>query len=332
MKKVLFALSLMTIGFNSYAQPPMIGGYIHKDDTTVLPKYPAYKVWLIEYNSTAGTLTAVDSVSIAANSTVYPRQYGFYSSVNMTSTYMVKAAITNGPTSGTGYVPTYDSSAIFWSSANAHKWTSMDSVNRHIWMVKGTVSSGPGFIGGSIAAGANKSTAPGDPIPSMTVYLLNATGTALVQSTVTDATGAFSFSNVANGTYKVYPEDGGSATTAVTVTISTSTANITHVDFEKSFANKTIKPRPSGIITVADDKIFSVYPNPASNNLTVKLNTSNTSAHVVMLSTEGRVVLSQDVKLSNQSATINVAAFAKGSYFVTVQDGAKVSTQRVVLQ
>src|SRR4051794_21245693 len=99
MKKVLFALSLMTIGLNSYAQPPMIGGYIHKTDTAVVPKYPAYKVWLIAYNSTAGTLTAVDSLTIPAGTDVYPRPYGFYSSVNMTTTYMVKAAITNGPSS-----------------------------------------------------------------------------------------------------------------------------------------------------------------------------------------------------------------------------------------
>jgi hypothetical protein len=332
MKKVLFALSLLAISLSSYAQNPLIGGYIYKNDSNVTPKYPAYKVWLIEYNSTAGTLTAVDSLTIAANGTVYPRHYGFTSSVNMTSTYMVKAAITNGPTSGAGYVPTYDSSSIMWSGATAHKWVSWDSVNRSIWMVKGTVSSGPGFIGGAISAGANKSTAPGDPLANMNVYLLDATGTSLVQFAITDASGNFSFSNVANGSYKVYPEDGGSVTTAIPVTISTTQANLTHIDFEKSFANKTIKPKPSGIINIAEEKIFHVYPNPASNSLTVKLNTSSATVHVVMMSTEGRVVLNQDVKLANQSATINVASFAKGSYFVTVQDGAKVSTQNVVLQ
>lgn len=331
MKKVLFALSLMAIGLSSYAQNPLIGGYIYKQDTNVSPKYPAYKVWLIEYNSTAGTLTAVDSVSIASNGTVYPRHYGFFSSVNMTSTYMVKAAITNGPTSGTGYVPTYDSSSIFWSGATAHKWMSFDSVNRSIFMVKGTATSGPGFVGGLISAGANKGTAPGDGIPNMTVYLLDATGTSLVQSATTDTTGAFSFTNVANGSYKVYPEDGGSVTTAIPVTISTSSANVTHIDFEKSFANKTITPKGNGIAGV-ETRIFSVYPNPASNNLTVKLNTSNTTVHVVMLSTEGRVVLNEDVKLSSQSATINVTGYAKGSYFITVQDGATASTQKIVLQ
>ena len=200
-------------------------------------------------------------------------------------------------------------------------------------MVKGTVSAGPGFVGGSVLAGANKSTAPGDGIANMTVYLLNAAGTSLIQTATTDAQGAFSFSNVANGSYKVYPEDGGSATTAIPVTVSSSQANLTHIDFEKSFSLKTIKPKASGITAVADKAIFSLYPNPATDKLTVKMNAAvNATVHVSMTNVEGRVVLSKEVKLANQSADINVSGLGKGVYFISVKDGDKTSAQQIVLQ
>jgi photosystem II stability/assembly factor-like uncharacterized protein len=73
---------------------------------------------------------------------------------------------------------------------------------------------------------------------------------------------------------------------------------------------------------------FSMYPNPATNNLTVK--TSNTPQVIEICDMTGRVISSTSV--NGNVTTINIENLAGGIYLVRVIDGTSVSTQKLTIE
>lgn len=71
---------------------------------------------------------------------------------------------------------------------------------------------------------------------------------------------------------------------------------------------------------------FSIYPNPTSGILNVKAEGNNT---VVVLNAIGQVVYTNEV---DGEGTIDLTGNASGVYFVRLQSGDKVATQRVILE
>ncbi|MBZ0098071.1 MAG: PKD domain-containing protein, partial [Taibaiella sp.] len=190
-------------------------------------------VWLIQFDSSTNLLTAVDSQKGPA----YNPFYAFYNKAS--GSYRTKAHLLNGQTSGTGYVPTYHDSDLLWSNANVIVHTGGSSVSKNIYMRTGTVTGGPGFVGGNVTQGANKGTANG--IEGMNILLLDANNNA-VAYTVTDANGDYSFPNIPLGTYKVHPEDMNYNTTAAGFTLTLLQLSYTDINFERSLSQKTIVP------------------------------------------------------------------------------------------
>lgn len=75
---------------------------------------------------------------------------------------------------------------------------------------------------------------------------------------------------------------------------------------------------------------FAVYPNPASNNFTVKLDESS-EASITMIDVQGKVVATQNV--AGQSSTqVDVTALAPGIYTVLVSTENGVATKKVVVE
>ncbi len=77
----------------------------------------------------------------------------------------------------------------------------------------------------------------------------------------------------------------------------------------------------TGIANVADYVQFSVYPNPASDKLTVSVTLKQSEkATMEILNALGEVVLSQSTDLNNGLSTVdmNIKNLASGSYFVSV--------------
>ena len=89
-------------------------------------------------------------------------------------------------------------------------------------------------------------------------------------------------------------------------------------------------PPPLGVSAIASKVEVSVYPNPASNTVTITLpsNTKNAIANIVSI--DGSVVLSQQISGSN--ATINISNLAAGIYTVNVSfaNGSIVSNKLTV--
>ena len=87
---------------------------------------------------------------------------------------------------------------------------------------------------------------------------------------------------------------------------------------------------PSASINQVEDNLgLRVFPNPANEVINISLN-KEVSASLSLLDVSGKVVRTQ--ALNGISTSINTASLNSGVYFVTINDGTSVSTQKVVIK
>ena len=280
------------------------------------------KVWLITYNSGTFDLEAVDS-TIATMTSFSTATYQFMGAA--TDTYRVKSAYFPTTFDTMGYVPTYHTSALHWNLANLiiHSSTAADD-GEDITMNYGTVTTGPGFIGGNVTMGADRATTAGIPAVNMLIFCVNTTTAALMQQTHTDATGAYHFSNLPVGaTYTIYPEAINYVTTPYTSMSLTTGSPSNGISFIQHTVSKTITPVPEytkPIIDVTPSVV--VFPNPTSGKLTI-LYQGNTACNgsVNVTDITGRQVLSANFSMNNGSGTKNIdlTDLNAGLYIISVK-------------
>jgi len=298
-----------------------IGGYIQLDSSVYNPSYSdSFKIWLITYDSSANSLTAVDSVY----SSGYFPYYQFDN--KPAGDYLVKAAFLGQAVGATGFVPTYHLSSIYWGSATNIAHSGGITSGKDIIMQTGTVTSGPGFVGGNISMGAGKGTGTG--VAGMQVYLRGANN-VLVASSVTDDDGNFSFSNIPVGAYNVYPEAMNYNTTPYnTINVSASQSHVTSIDFEQK--NNLIYPKGSGTtgisnVTKADG--LHIYPNPAKTQLFIE-NNNNLFNTVHIVNTLGQTI--QQNKLVNGINKIGLTNINSGIYYLLISGPEGSRSQKII--
>jgi hypothetical protein len=307
-----------------------ISGYLIRDSLTAPVDTADYTVWLITYDSATHIIKAVDSQNI-----ITPFDFTTYSFAHVLSgSYLVKAAITNGPSSGTGYVPTYHDSSAYWSGAAfiAHSASATTYVN--VWMQHGTVTSGPGFVAGNVLYGAGKTTGTvGAPVKGLLVMLRDSKNN-IVASTYTDASGNYKISNLPYGTYSIYPEAMGFKTTPWTaINVTSTTSGVNGINFTQN--STSIKPGTSAVpnIAAADQKV-TIYPNPTSGKLTIQwdANAAKTAAvHVTNIA--GQTVYSTQLNIDGvDRSEINLTGLNTGLYFMNIISGEMNYTQKVSIQ
>ncbi|MGZ4089660.1 MAG: T9SS type A sorting domain-containing protein, partial [Bacteroidia bacterium] len=76
---------------------------------------------------------------------------------------------------------------------------------------------------------------------------------------------------------------------------------------------------------------LSVYPNPASNMVSVNVSNVNETAFVEVYNAIGQVVISAK-DISGSSMELNVSALAKGVYVVKLTSGKEVSNTKLVIE
>jgi hypothetical protein len=84
-----------------------------------------------------------------------------------------------------------------------------------------------------------------------------------------------------------------------------------------------------GISDITGLNSFSIYPNPASGNFTLELNSGFTATNIQIFNTLGALVYEQAI--SQLSTNINLNALA-GIYFVKVSDREKMHTQKLIIE
>lgn len=89
----------------------------------------------------------------------------------------------------------------------------------------------------------------------------------------------------------------------------------------------------TGIENISLIENLTVYPNPTQGNFTVRLTTSEASDIAIsLMDIQGHVVYHKEIKgVINHSETIE-NNFAKGVYFLTVNNGREIKVQKVIIQ
>ena len=296
--------------------------------------YGNIKVWLITYNSSTMILQAVDSVMLTCSGTT-----AFYQFTSpATDSYRVKAAVIDTFSSTTGYIPTYHDTSYYWYTANVINHTSGTAdVNEDIHMAYGAVTTGPGFIGGNVSTGANKGTSTSIPAVGLQIYVVNTTTNTLVQKTMTDASGNYSFSNLPVGqTYMIFPEALNYRTYAYTgINLTASTPSLTAASFVQHTVSKTITPIFVNVVTVTNNDVtIAAYPNPVSSKLNILWNAATIENAAITLSDiTGNEIYKSTINMNGTGSTqIDLSSFANGLYIINVKGNALNYTNKVQVQ
>lgn len=229
------------------------------------------------------------------------------------------------------YVPTYYISAVNWGDAVLIELGQpVNPYNIHMHHANG-YSSGNGNITGTINQSGNYSMT-GTPAANVEVLLMDASSNILA-FTMTNSSGEFSFTDIAMGTYKIYPEMVLKTTTPSTVVL-----NATHpganVVFTISGGNI------SGIhdeAIQADFTVSAIYPNPVSDVASFNIHTLRpTGITVAIFTITGEFVKESQLILHTGSnkLTFTASDLGKGLYYIKVerQDGSVVVKKFVVVR
>ena len=286
--------------------------------------YNNVKVWLITYNPSTLDLEAIDSfsVNVGGSASVY---YQFLSPA--TDSYRVKAATYDTTGVTTSYIPTYHTSSFYWNTANVINHTAGSAdINENINMMIGTPTSGPGFVGGNVTAGANRGTSTtGIPVVGLTMNLLNSSN-QLMQSIRTNASGSYSFSNLPLGTYYVFPDSLNYITTAYTgITLTSGAPSASTANFGEHTVSHTITPNTTGINNVGvTTSSMVVFPNPTTGKINLQWNeTATEKGSVIITDITGREIFSTILNLTEGTGVkqLDLSSFASGLYMISVKSG-----------
>lgn len=316
-----------TVAVTSLPTPTnIISGNIYYD---TLPGTNYFKVYLIKLDTSTNILSAVDSQITASVNVPY---YAFASKA--AGSYRVKAAVYLGSTSGTGVVPTYHDSSAYWNTATVIAHTGGSSLNKNIYMRTGTLSAGPGFIGGNVSLGANKGASGG--VSGVLILLRNAT-TKIVKTTLTDANGDYSFENIPLGAYSVYPEEINYTTIPVTpIVINDVLSSINTINFNQDDVQRSIKPRSALEVATCNclPDAIRVYPVPAQNKVSISWSgLQEASLQLEIVSLEGKVVGRTPVMRGRDgNVDMDISHLAKGLYFLHGKGSLASSAAKLVVQ
>ncbi|MCB9231447.1 MAG: carboxypeptidase regulatory-like domain-containing protein [Bacteroidia bacterium] len=267
------------------------------------------EVFLIVYDTAnGGTLTAVDTTTVSPQGT-------FVFSNVANGDYLVKAALLPSSSYYAGYLPTYFGNSLFWSGATTISVTANMSYSASILLSAGNNPGGPGFVGGLVSQGANKTHGVGDPLDHVQVMVLDLTD-APVQYTYTNANGEFNFTNLAYGTYKIYIEEFGKVTTPYLVTLSAQNPGVTDLMFHVHSGSVALG---ANTLLHQTDRAIRVFPNPVKEAVYVGFELENAGeVSVQIMDLQGKILSTETGVFGpgKQQITLDCQSISAGVYFV----------------
>lgn len=250
--------------------------------------------------------------------------------INDSETYYVKAALIPSSPDYLFYLPTYYQS-LLWSDATGILMN--QSQYAVITMQQGINTGGPGFIGGYVSQGANRTDeadAAGDPIANVQMILTKVDGTPVAHAK-TDANGYYSFSNIVSGVYKVWADIlNRPCTPAVVSIIEVTTYN--NVNFTVN--NQNVQ---GGIATGMGSSNIKenlvLMTNPVHNVATMQASgkTVEQNLAVVITDVQGRVIRSYQAAAAYQHSVM-MNDLANGIYFIQAKSDTATYRFKVVKQ
>ncbi|GEM_PF-538232 len=81
-----------------------------------------------------------------------------------------------------------------------------------------------------------------------------------------------------------------------------------------------------------EETSFSIYPNPAQNNVTIDFNQASSDSMVKFFDMNGRLVKQVKASSFDRSVQVEVSDFSTGIYLVEITSGGKKSTQKLIVR
>ncbi len=303
-------------------------GYMWKDTSNFIPADGL--VYLIEYDSIAGTLTAIDTVTT---------QQGFFDFQNVPmGLYLVKGALLPTDPDYANYMPTYFIQSLNWANGQYVSPTPFGiPAFIDIQLIAGNNPGGSGFIGGLVVNGAGRPVNNGVttvkdittmiPMEGVSVLLLDANNNA-VTHTVTDVDGSYSFSNLAMGTYNVHVEEVGKVTFPANILIDANNMNHSGIHFTIHDNMVTL----TGTYAVSNVEDLQIFPNPVYNTANIQL-ALKASMNLTMTVTNlmGQEFINQPFNLNagDHSLQVEMSDLPAGLYMVSLKSETDVITYKI---
>jgi len=280
-------------------------------------------VYLIDYDPTTQILSVVDS-TIAIPDTSFRATYCFNNAAP--GSYRVKAALSPFNVNYPNLMPTYHTSSLLWSNATVVQ-VGPSTFTADIQFIGGNNPGGPGFVGGSVLNGANKTNST--TVAGAAVKLTQVGGQG-VAWTLTNANGQYSFPNIAYGTYKVWVDVLNLYASPITVTVSAANPSVQNQDV-------TLTNNPAQNNTFIDQtQGIQVYPNPAQSitNLTfIATQSEEVSLKVLSLTGSELWVSTTAITEGQNTLSIPVSTLSPGMYWVEIlNEGGEKIVQPIQVQ
>jgi len=281
-------------------------------------------VYLITYDPNTNMLVAVQATTVDSS--------GWYSFCQVSAgQYLVKAALTQNSAYYWNYLPTYYGNSLFWNYAQQVN-VSANTNGIDIWLIAGANQGGPGFIGGDVTQGANKTEGPGDPLANVQVMLLDMNNNPVAYA-YSNAQGQFQFDGVPYGTYKVWAEVAGLLTTPAIVTISAQEPTIDNIGIIVNETEVTTGISPT--IEAAKLSFGNVFPNPSANEMFIQISSEkNLQLNFNIYDVAGRMADNRLVSITSgkTQVALQTANLASGIYTLNIQspDGSLNISKKLV--
>lgn len=287
-----------------------LSGMVYTATPNALMPVTDARVYLIQYDSTANTLTAVDSVDLTMPDS------GFYSFTANPGQYYIKAAALPSSSQYNSHLPTYYGNSTQWLYATAIQLTGNNlQTGYDIHLIAGNNPGGPGFIGGTLQSGANKVTDTDISVEDVEVVVYDAATGELVDFVRSDANGDFSFASLPYGTYRLHAEVLGVVTQdrIITLDANTPSANDEDITLDEGTTNRNA--------ALAASATMRLYPNPTAANVSLQIASDQAgTASITILDATGRAVYRHSVRISGtQVLELPTADLPNGLYHTAVR-------------
>ena len=155
--------------------------------------------------------------------------------------------------------------------------------------------------------------------------------TSSTDATGTQSNGSASVSGVSGGVspYTVSWSNGGSGNTISNVAAGTYTVTVTDHNGCTTTASVTVNTSV-GIAQVTNDLPFTIFPNPAKNEVTVDAVAIDKETTIVLEDILGQTLVTRNINPSS-STTIDLTTYSNGVYFIELQQGGKRAVKKFII-
>ncbi len=283
----------------------IISGYVFADSLFSLRGI----VYAYSIGHNGGTYELADSTHILNNFYKFnPLPAGLY---------ILKAEILPGTVGYVDFMPTYHYASASWETADTYLLPNWLTVTTDIYMLRIDTSNGTGVIGGAISdpnqimAGENEEVRGVAGIPGVNVFLRDVQGNPLNYK-VTLQDGSFRFTGLPFGTYRISYDIPGLHSPDVWVTL---TAN----DPEQLQVSLVITETTVDVEEPQQGQALELSPNPAKENITLKIPGDNSTYTIQIIDMQGRVVKAGSVRNQDGIMLIDVEHYVPGLYHINLK-------------